>query len=78
MIDNDYNRSITWSKTHLTLPPIEIYSLNAFLDHFKISEFFDWGHAPPMPPVPAPLRTVLYLPETHAGLFPLQFESNSL
>ena len=56
MIDNDYNSSITWSKTHPTLPPIEIYSFNAFLDHFKFQNFLIGGTRPHAPlPVPAPL-----------------------
>ena len=51
VIENDYSRSITRSKTHLTLPPTEIYSLNAVLDHFKIFRIFRLGgHEPPHAP----------------------------
>lgn len=38
VIENDKNRSITRSKTHLTLTPTEIYSLNTFWIILKISK----------------------------------------
>ena len=49
--------SLSLKQLHLTLPPIEIYSLKSFGIILKFSEVVYWGHVSPhAPPVLAPLQ----------------------
>ena len=57
VIENDYSRSITRSKTHLTLPPTKIYSLNAFLKFLGKFSKIDWGGSCPHVPWTGPTES---------------------